>query len=377
MRLFDVIKNETNALNDHMGTKSVLAWKFTGEDFYDRSVLIVGEAEEAVFFQDGLALEVFTGGRHTLDTVNHPFLTTLRMKLSNGQNGFSCKVYFVNKDHKLELRWGTDTPIQVRDPVLRIQTGVQARGSYSIQVADSKKFLVKLLGNNIQMFTQEELNGYYRSAFMQRIKDSIADHLMSSGREILEIANKKGELADGLKAQLAPVLDEYGIELVNFYIASIDIPDSEQRERLEGAFGSKGVIGVLGEDWARQQSAEILRDLANNPGSGGVAAAGAGLGLGMAAGGVFNEMARQMVVPPAEPVAAAPAASRSPAAGLFPAQDVPIATCPACGSASPAANKFCGECGTKLQLTCPACSSAAPPGAKFCATCGRSFAGAR
>jgi membrane protease subunit (stomatin/prohibitin family) len=380
MRLYDVIKNESDALNGGMGTKTTLAWKFSGEDFYDRSQLIVGEAEEAVFFRDGLALEVFPGGRYTLDTSNHPFLTPLRNRLSNGRNAFSCKVYFVNKDHKLDLRWGTDTPIQVRDPVLRIHTGVQARGSYSIQVADSKKFLIKLVGNNIQMFTQDELSNYYRSAFLQSIKDAIADHLMESGREVLEVANKKGQLAEELKKELIPVLDEYGIELVNFYIASIDIPDSEQRAKLEGAFGDKGVMGIMEEDWARQQSAEILRDLANNPGAGGIAAAGAGLGMGMAAGGVFNEMARNLVVPPTAPVSAQPVPVPSATAGLFPVQEAPpapaVVACPSC-SVPVSPGKFCAECGGALQVTCPGCGAAAAPGAKFCAECGYRLEGAQ
>jgi membrane protease subunit (stomatin/prohibitin family) len=380
MRLYDVIKNETDALNGGSGTKSVLAWKFSGEDFYDRSQLIVGEAEEAVLFRDGLALKVFPGGRHTLDTSNHPFLTPLRSRLSNGKNAFSCKVYFVNKDHKLELKWGTDTPIQVRDPVLRITTQVQARGSYSIQVADSKKFLIKLVGNNIQMFTHEELTKYYRSAFLQSIKDAIADHLMNSGREILDVANKKAQLAEQLKKELVPLLDEYGVELVNFYIASIDIPDSEQRAKLEGAFGDKGVMGILSEDWARQQSAEILRDLANNPGAGGVAAAGAGLGMGMAAGGVFNEMARNLVVSPTPPVSAPPGPAHSATAGLFPVREAPSAsatvTCPSCLVSVPP-GKFCADCGRPLQVSCPACAIAAAPGAKFCAACGHRFGGAQ
>ena len=36
---------------------------------------------------------------------------------------------------------------------------VQARGSYSIQVADSKKFLIKLLGTNVQVFDEQALAG--------------------------------------------------------------------------------------------------------------------------------------------------------------------------------------------------------------------------
>ena len=53
-------------------------------------------------------------------------------------------------------------------------------------------------------------------------------------------------------------------------------------------------IEPIGEDWSKQQSADILRDLANNPNGGEAGAIGAGLGLGMAAGGAFGGMAQQM-----------------------------------------------------------------------------------
>lgn len=54
---------------------------------------------------------------------------------------------------------------------------------------------------------------------------------------------------------------------------------------------------VLGEDWGRQQAANILGDLARNPGAGGVGAMGAGMGMGVAAGSVFGNMANQMFAP--------------------------------------------------------------------------------
>ena len=376
MRVFDVIKNESHVLDGRDGTKSVLAWKFSGEDFYDRSPLIVDESEEAVFYRDGLALQVFPGGRYTLDTANHPFLSALRAKLANGATAFSCKVYFVSKDHKLELLWGTDTPIQLRDPVLRVQTSIKARGSYSIQVIDSKKFLVKLVGNNIQYFTQDELNRYFRSVFLQEIKDGIAHALEQEGREILSVINRRGEVARTLLDTLGATLEEYGVRLVGFSISAMDLADSAQRERLEEAFGSKGIMGILGEDWARQQSAEILRDLAQNPGAGGIAAAGAGMGVGFAAGNVFNDMAQQMFAPGSRPPAQpAPDAGAGTSRFMPAAAQVDTRPCLGCGHANPAAARFCGDCGNALELTCGQCRATLTSPSRFCSECGSPLGG--
>jgi membrane protease subunit (stomatin/prohibitin family) len=388
MNIYDVIKNETGLLNEGFGSKAVLAWKFTGEDFNDNTQLIVSESEEAVFIRDGIAVAVFSGGRYTLNSNNHPFIGKLRNRLSGGVSAFSSRVYFVNIDHKLELQWGTDSPIQLRDPVWGLQTSVQARGSYSIQVADPKKFLIKLLGTNIQAFSEQELAGYFRSAFSQHIRGAIARCTRDSGQEILEITSDIELLAQQLHPRLAPILDEYGVKLVNFYIAAIDIPTddpnrrvlensiAEKQAKLQNTQGDKAVMGLLGEDWVRQQSATILTELAKNPGAGGVASAGAAAGVGLAAGSVFGEMATQMFTRP-DPTQGDPMAGkvgRNRASRFAPAEaPAATATCPDCGAAVSAGAKFCPECGTPLapqQQPCSNCGTAIDSTAKFCLDCG-------
>lgn len=104
------------------------------------------------------------------------------------------------------------------------------------------------------------------------------------------------------------VLEDYGLRCIKFSVAAIDIDDDELRRRydeigmdaiakMRGAQADKAVMGILGEDWGRQQAANILGTLASNPGAGGVAAAGAGVGMGIGAAGAFGAMAQQMFAP--------------------------------------------------------------------------------
>ncbi len=46
------------------------------------------------------------------------------------------------------------------------------------------------------------------------------------------------------------------------------------------------------------------------------------------------------------------------------------ASCPACGEANAAAQRFCGHCGAAISHTCAACGEDNPPGFRFCGTCG-------
>ena len=50
------------------GDNSTFIWKHLCEDFNTTTQLIVHESQEAIFFMNGQALDLFDPGRHTLET---------------------------------------------------------------------------------------------------------------------------------------------------------------------------------------------------------------------------------------------------------------------------------------------------------------------
>jgi len=297
----DVIKNS--------GSGDFLIWRQPEEDFNTQSTLIVMPGEEAIFIKGGVIEQTFDNGTYKLTTENYPFISRLRNAFSGGISTFNCVVYFVRKAHSMEILWGTSSPIQVRDKLLGITTKLKARGAYKIQVDNPAKFLTKLVGNNMNIMNQSELlDDYFANEFQSKIKSSITKALNETQTELLGIEARIDEFAETVEPFLGNVFDDYGLKMVKFSIAALDIDDDELRRRydeigmdaiakMRNAQADKGVMDVLGNDWGRQQAANILGTLASNPGSGGVAAAGAGLGMGMAAGGIFGGMAQQMFNP--------------------------------------------------------------------------------
>lgn len=296
----DVIKNS--------GPGELLIWRQPEEDFNTNSTLVVMPGEEAIFIKGGTVEQTFENGTYKLSTENYPFISRLRNAFSGGISTFNCVVYFVRKAHSVEIRWGTDSPIQVRDKLLGIATKLKARGSYKVQVDNPVIFLEKLIGNNVQLQLQEELNKYFISEFQSKIKSVIARALNESNTELLGIDARLDEFSEIIEPFMQETLDDYGLKCIKFVVSAIDIDDDELRRRydeigmdaiakLKNAQADKAVMGVLGDDWGRQQAANILSDLANNPGAGGVAAAGAGMGMGIGAGSVFGSMAQQMFAP--------------------------------------------------------------------------------
>lgn len=295
----DVIKNT--------GGDSLI-WRQPEEDFNTNSTVVVMPGEEAIFVNQGVIEEVFQNGTYKLSTNNYPFISRLRNAFSGGISTFNCVVYFVRKSSSMEIKWGTDTPIQVRDKVLGIATNLRARGSYKIQVENSSKFLETLVGNNIACETQEGLNKFFITQFQSKIKSTVAKELGTSETEVLGIDALLDEFSTLIQPQVNELLSAYGLKCTTFAISAIDIDDENglrkkydqigmsQIDAVKNAQAQRAALNTLGTNWAQQQSAEILKTMAANP-SNIAGQIGAGLGMGISTANAFGNMASQMFEP--------------------------------------------------------------------------------
>lgn len=296
----DVIKNS--------GAGNLLIWRQPEEDFNTNSTLIVMPGEQAIFVNGGRVEQVFENGTYKLSTRNYPFISRLRTAFTGGISTFNCVVYFVRSAHSMEIRWGTDSPIQVRDKLLGIATSLKARGSYKVQVANPAIFLEKMVGNNVPSYEQEELNKYFSYEFRSKIKSVIARAINESNTEILGIDARLDEFSETIQPFMQEILGDYGLRCINFNVAALDIADDELRrkydeigmdaiQKMRNAQADKAVMDILGENWGKQQAVNIMGDMVNNPNGGGLGAMGAELSMGMAAGGAFGSMAQQAFSP--------------------------------------------------------------------------------
>ena len=88
-KIADIIKYE--------GDNSTFIWKHPCEDFNSLTQLIVHESQEAIFFMNGQALDMFGAGRYTLETQNIPLIGKVLNKATDDKTPFHCEVYFINK----------------------------------------------------------------------------------------------------------------------------------------------------------------------------------------------------------------------------------------------------------------------------------------
>lgn len=407
---FSVIKNEA--------VGNLLCVKHSREDFNDGSQLVVAEYEEALFCKDGIVEKVFETGRFSLSSDNLPFVTRFQSALlSGGVSPYNCKIYFINKAHHLDLKWGTPTLLRLLDPKWNIQVNVRARGTYSVQISDSKLFFLKLIGKS-QAASQDDIVKNFRTVFLQEITDAIAAYLTNSSEEVLVTCNSKKALATTLSETLKASVSAYGMSLINFYIEDIGVPQGDsslerinelrikekekefertqytldvrnasEADRYASLQAAKADVDRMRErdqagdnGWARQEAANILHGVANNPGAGNISSSG--LGAGMAIGmmpGVANtvgNLSQQMLggLGTQQFQQNTPEAPQQPVDRYNVAdQPVAVVTCPSCQAVNPKNMKFCGECGASLipvKITCSKCGTEFLPNQKFCGECG-------
>lgn len=347
------------------GGPDIFAWKYPSEELGTWTQLIVNESQEAILFKGGKALDIFGSGRHTLSTANIPLLNNIVNLPFGGRSPFTAEVWYINKLYSLDVKWGTATPIQIQDPKYQIFCPIRANGTFGIRIEDSKKFLLKLVGN-MDVFDKETLVKYFRGVYITKAKDAISSYVIHKKISIMEINAYIDELSVHMQEVLQPVMDEYGIKLVNFYVNDISIPEDDPAvKKLKEALAKKAEMDIIGYNYQQERSFDTLEGAANNNSSGSATFMQTGIGLGMGfgiGGAVKNNFS-----------------------GVSEVLDTNESIeCPKCHTKITKNQRFCGSCGFDIvsaneenhkekKIVCSQCGNELNPKSKFCSECGKKY----
>ncbi len=324
------------------GDNTIFIWKHPLEDFNSTTQLIVHESQEAIFFMNGQALDLFGPGRYTLETQNIPLIGKALNRVTGDQTPFHCEVYFINKTEQMAVKWGTDSKVQYMEPQFKFPLSIGACGEMSLRVADSRKLLLKLVGTE-NYLTQARLVNYFRAFLMTRVKTYIAQTMREKAISIFQIDEHLTEFSETLCRLLTPDFAEYGISLVKFFVTAILKPDGDpQFEKFKEIYfrqyadiaeatlqGQKELIYAQtdaqktiiqsqamatkrqqeGYTYQQEQGFAVMGDVARNEGSGSDlrnAAMGVGIGFGVGGtlGNTINNIANQTMGGLMDPVPA-------------------------------------------------------------------------
>jgi membrane protease subunit (stomatin/prohibitin family) len=314
--------------------EGILAYRYPMEDMeiQNGGQLTVRDSQAAVFVNEGQIADVFGPGLYTLSTQTLPILTYLRNWDKAFKSPFKSDVYFFSTRQQVNQKWGTATPITIRDKEFGA-VRIRAYGIYAYNIGDPKVFHQKVSGTR-EAYHVADLEGQLRNTIIGRMTDTFANANVS----FLDMASNQTHMAAVMLDSLKPVFADLGLTLDSFVVENVSLPD-ELQKLLDQRIGMN-MIGDLNR-YTQFQAAQSIPIAAANEG-GGMAGAGVGMGAGLALGQQMMNAMRPPAPPTPEPPpqAAAPAAPATPGASKF---------CINCGKPMPKVAKFCPECGGAQQ----------------------------
>ncbi|HLJ48739.1 MAG TPA: SPFH domain-containing protein [Bryobacteraceae bacterium] len=324
----------------------ILAYRFPMQDMeiQNGGKLTVRDSQMAVFVNEGRIADVFNPGLYTLSTQTLPILTYLMNWDKAFKSPFKSDVYFFSTRLQTNQRWGTATPITIRDKEFGA-VRMRGYGIYSYKVADPKVFYEKVSGTR-ETYRVADLEGQLRNTIIGVMTGTFA----SSSVPFLDMAANQLELGNKIMEAMKPAFANLGLSLETFVVENISLPDELQKvldQRI-----SMNMIGDMNR-FTQYNVAQSIPIAAANEGGGGVAGIGVGLGAGLTmAQQMMNAMQPgQQQHPQAPPPPPAPAPENS-----APAAAAPTAApagqskfCINCGKSMPRSAKFCPECGGAQQ----------------------------
>lgn len=267
----------------------VLAYRFPMRDqeIQNGAQLTVRETQLALFVNEGRVADQFGSGLHTLNTRTLPILTNLQNWDKAFASPFKSDVYFFSTRQQIDQKWGTPTPVTIRDKEFG-PIRVRAHGIYAYKIENPKVFFEKVSGTRDQ-YTATELSGQLLGTATM----ALASFLGGADVPFVDMAANQLKFSETLREALAPSFATFGLKLESFQVSSVSLPDELQK-----VFDERASMRIVGDmrSYTQFQTARSIPLAASN--EGGVAGAGAGLGAGMAMG---QAMAQAMATGAAQP----------------------------------------------------------------------------
>ncbi len=277
MGLFDFIKKQfVDVIHWTDAQDGILASRYPMQDFEIQygAQLTVRDGQLALFVDQGKVADVFVpGGPYTLNTQTLPLLTNLKHWDKLFESPFKADVYFFNTRLQLDRKWGTPQAITIRDKEFGM-VQIRAFGLYSYKLVDVTKFYKEISGSR-ESYTVDDLDGQLRGMVVAGMSDLFAQ----SGIPFIDMAANQDELGAQLKTKLAETFTRYGLELDQFTVQNISLPEALQKV-LDQRIGMN-IAGNLNQ-LTQYNTAQSIPIAAAN--EGGAAGVGASLGAGMAMG---------------------------------------------------------------------------------------------
>lgn len=351
------------------GPADTLVWRWPYDNLSWATRVIVNQSQEAIFYKGGASLDVLGPGTHSLSTGNIPLLEKLINIPYGNQTPFTAEIYYVNKSKILDGKWGTPTPMKIRDPETRLTLSMRAFGQFGVQIKNSQKFVSEIVGT-VESFTKDDLTDYFKGIILTKAQDRIAEVLVKENIPFDEVSAYLDDISKELQPMMEKEFEVFGVKVVNFLLTAITPVEDETYKKMQEIKVKRAEMDLLGDDRYRTvRGFDVMEEAAGNEGSaGGAMGMGMGMGMGVPMGNMMGNMMSNNMPQTPQQKSSQPAAA--PAGG--------VVQCGKCHATIAPNVKFCGNCGEKVEAQvqksfCGNCGKEGKPSEKFCSSCGNKF----
>lgn len=226
----------------------ILAYRYPLHDaeIQTGAQLTVRESQMALFVNEGQIADQFGPGLFTLNTHTLPVLTHLKNWDKFFALPFKSDVFFFSTRLQTDQKWGTATPITIRDKELG-PIGLRAYGIYSYQLTDPKLFYTKVSGPR-ERYTIGDLEGQLQSILLTVLASLFGE----SAVNFIDMAANQIKFSEKIALALAPEFTKLGLRLENLLVQSIALPPE-----LQAHFDEKAALNIVGDlkNYAQFQTA--------------------------------------------------------------------------------------------------------------------------
>jgi hypothetical protein len=143
-------------------------------------------------------------------------------------------------------------------------------------------------------FTAQKINEYFKGKILSSLTSLISTQMIVNQTSVLEINALLDQLSSIASDKLRNEFEKFGIEIVNFFFESINVPENDiSIVKLKEAKDLAAKLQILGRDvYQMERSFGVLDKAAENDGGTAGVFAGAGLGFAMGTGiaGQMNQV---------------------------------------------------------------------------------------
>lgn len=289
----EVIKNDNN-------DKLVLIKKVTTENgiIQNESRLFVEPGQCAIYTDNGAIKDIITEpGMYFMDTsspslfqvnifkgIGSTFLETMKRVAYEGQEITTQAVYFISLAELTNIKFGVNNKILYKDPEWGSME-IELDGAYGVKVSNPVNLLTNVNSNSNEchfLSVSGQVNEYVNATLMTELNklDVSFD----------KIPSKVNELTKDIVKNINVELESLGLELTRLVVSEVIVSEEIRKamyERTGIKMKATSVDEKQADIYTKLNTAEAIKDLANNSNNSGSQIMG--MNLGNMFSGMINE----------------------------------------------------------------------------------------